>query len=49
MLKLGPSGLALHKQSGEHMAEKKIDFVLGVRGLASTWSRPQAQRLVLNL
>jgi UDP-N-acetylmuramoyl-tripeptide--D-alanyl-D-alanine ligase len=34
MLELGPSGPALHEQSGEHMAEKRVDFVLGVRGLA---------------
>ena len=34
MLELGPSGPEMHEQSGEHMAEKKIDFVVGVRGLA---------------
>jgi UDP-N-acetylmuramoyl-tripeptide--D-alanyl-D-alanine ligase len=34
MLELGPSGPVLHEHSGEHMAEAKIDFVLGVRGLA---------------
>jgi UDP-N-acetylmuramoyl-tripeptide--D-alanyl-D-alanine ligase len=34
MLELGPSGPALHEESGEHMADKKIDFVIGVRGLA---------------
>src|SRR3954468_6928792 len=34
MLELGPSGPEMHEQSGAHMAEKKIDFVVGVRGLA---------------
>jgi UDP-N-acetylmuramoyl-tripeptide--D-alanyl-D-alanine ligase len=34
MLELGPQGEALHFEAGRHMAEKKIDFVLGVRGLA---------------
>jgi UDP-N-acetylmuramoyl-tripeptide--D-alanyl-D-alanine ligase len=34
MLELGRQGEALHFQAGRHMAEKKIDRVLGVRGLA---------------
>ena len=34
MLELGPTGPELHKHAGEHMAEKKIDIVVGVRGLA---------------
>jgi UDP-N-acetylmuramoyl-tripeptide--D-alanyl-D-alanine ligase len=34
MLELGPSGPTLHEHSGEHMAERKIDLVIGVRGLA---------------
>lgn len=34
MLELGPAGEELHRRSGQHMAEKKIDFVIGVRGLA---------------
>lgn len=34
MLELGPTGPELHRRSGEHMAEKKIDLLLGVRGLA---------------
>ena len=34
MLELGPAGPEMHTRSGEHMAEKKIDVVLGVRGLA---------------
>jgi UDP-N-acetylmuramoyl-tripeptide--D-alanyl-D-alanine ligase len=34
MLELGPQGEVLHFEAGRHMAEKKIDRVLGVRGLA---------------
>jgi UDP-N-acetylmuramoyl-tripeptide--D-alanyl-D-alanine ligase len=34
MLELGPAGVDLHRRSGELMAEKKIDLLLGVRGLA---------------
>ena len=34
MLELGPSGEEMHRAAGTHAAEKKIDFVLGVRGLA---------------
>ena len=34
MLELGPQGEALHFEAGRHMAEKKIDIVIGVRGLA---------------
>lgn len=34
MLELGPLGEQMHRDSGRHMAEKKIDFVIGVRGLA---------------
>jgi len=34
MLELGPAGEEMHRNSGRHMAEKKIDVVLGVRGLA---------------
>jgi UDP-N-acetylmuramoyl-tripeptide--D-alanyl-D-alanine ligase len=34
MLELGPAGEEMHRQSGRHMAEKKIDVLLGVRGLA---------------
>ncbi len=34
MLELGSSGDELHRRSGAHMAEKKIDVVLGVRGAA---------------
>ncbi len=34
MLELGPSGEELHRRSGQHMAERNIDVLLGVRGLA---------------
>ena len=34
MLELGPTAEALHRQSGRYAAEKNIDLVLGVRGLA---------------
>jgi UDP-N-acetylmuramoyl-tripeptide--D-alanyl-D-alanine ligase len=34
MLELGPAGKDLHRQSGEDIANKKIDLLLGVRGHA---------------
>ena len=34
MLELGPAGEELHRQAGRHVASKKIDFLLGVRGQA---------------
>jgi UDP-N-acetylmuramoyl-tripeptide--D-alanyl-D-alanine ligase len=34
MLELGPAGEEMHRRSGQHIAEKKIDILLGVRGLA---------------
>jgi UDP-N-acetylmuramoyl-tripeptide--D-alanyl-D-alanine ligase len=34
MLELGPSGAELHRAAGQHIAEKKIDGLIGVRGLA---------------
>ena len=34
MLELGETAEALHRESGRHAAEKKIDLVIGVRGLA---------------
>jgi UDP-N-acetylmuramoyl-tripeptide--D-alanyl-D-alanine ligase len=34
MLELGPTGEELHRQAGQHIAEKKIDVLLGVRGPA---------------
>jgi len=34
MLELGPTGEMLHRECGEYIAGKKLDFLLGVRGLA---------------
>jgi UDP-N-acetylmuramoyl-tripeptide--D-alanyl-D-alanine ligase len=34
MLELGPAGDDLHRQAGQHIATKKIDLLLGVRGQA---------------
>ncbi len=34
MLELGPAGEQMHHAAGQHMAEKKIGVLLGVRGLA---------------
>jgi UDP-N-acetylmuramoyl-tripeptide--D-alanyl-D-alanine ligase len=34
MLELGAASEQLHRQAGRHMAEKKVDALLGVRGLA---------------
>jgi UDP-N-acetylmuramoyl-tripeptide--D-alanyl-D-alanine ligase len=34
MLELGTAGEDLHRKAGQHVAEKKIDVLLGVRGLA---------------
>jgi UDP-N-acetylmuramoyl-tripeptide--D-alanyl-D-alanine ligase len=34
MLELGPSAEELHRQAGRHIADKKIDVLVGVRGLA---------------
>ncbi|HKV81401.1 MAG TPA: UDP-N-acetylmuramoyl-tripeptide--D-alanyl-D-alanine ligase [Candidatus Sulfotelmatobacter sp.] len=34
MLELGPAGEALHRESGSHIAERRIDVLIGVRGLA---------------
>ena len=36
MLELGPSGEDMHRRSGRHMAEKGIDVLVGVRGLAQS-------------
>ncbi len=36
MLELGAAGEQMHRCAGRHMAEKKIDVLLGVRGLAQT-------------
>jgi UDP-N-acetylmuramoyl-tripeptide--D-alanyl-D-alanine ligase len=34
MLELGPAGEEMHRQAGQHIAEKRIDVLVGVRGLA---------------
>ena len=34
MLELGPAGEQMHRECGRHMAESRIDRVVGVRGLA---------------
>ena len=34
MLELGPAAAEMHRAAGRHIAEKKIDVLLGVRGLA---------------
>ena len=34
MLELGPAGQEMHRRAGEHIAGKKIDVLIGVRGLA---------------
>jgi UDP-N-acetylmuramoyl-tripeptide--D-alanyl-D-alanine ligase len=34
MLELGPTAESLHRECGKHAAEKKIDLVIGVRGMA---------------
>ena len=34
MLELGPAGEEMHRASGEHIATRKVDVLIGVRGLA---------------
>jgi UDP-N-acetylmuramoyl-tripeptide--D-alanyl-D-alanine ligase len=34
MLELGPAGQEMHRSAGQHIAERRIDMLLGVRGLA---------------
>jgi UDP-N-acetylmuramoyl-tripeptide--D-alanyl-D-alanine ligase len=36
MLELGPAAEEMHRAAGRHIAEKKIDVLVGVRGLAQT-------------
>jgi UDP-N-acetylmuramoyl-tripeptide--D-alanyl-D-alanine ligase len=34
MLELGPAGEAMHREAGRHIAKRKVDVLLGVRGMA---------------
>ena len=34
MLELGPQGAEMHREAGQHVAKKRIDVLVGVRGLA---------------
>jgi UDP-N-acetylmuramoyl-tripeptide--D-alanyl-D-alanine ligase len=34
MLELGPAGAEMHRGSGRYIAEKGVDWLIGVRGLA---------------
>jgi UDP-N-acetylmuramoyl-tripeptide--D-alanyl-D-alanine ligase len=43
MLELGPAGEEMHRRAGEHIAEKKIDVLLGVRGLAAAMVETASQ------
>jgi UDP-N-acetylmuramoyl-tripeptide--D-alanyl-D-alanine ligase len=43
MLELGPAGEEMHRRAGEHIAEKKIDVLLGVRGLAKAMVQSASQ------
>jgi UDP-N-acetylmuramoyl-tripeptide--D-alanyl-D-alanine ligase len=43
MLELGPEGEALHLECGRQMAERGVDFVVGVRGLAAALVEGAAQ------
>jgi UDP-N-acetylmuramoyl-tripeptide--D-alanyl-D-alanine ligase len=36
MLELGPAAEEMHRAAGQHAAEKKIDVLVGVRGLAQS-------------
>ncbi len=51
MLELGPQGDAMHRESGRHIADKKIDVLIGVRGLASQawWKRRGRPESTLSL
>jgi UDP-N-acetylmuramoyl-tripeptide--D-alanyl-D-alanine ligase len=44
MLELGPAGEELHRECGRHIAEKRIDMLIGVRGLASAIVSAAAER-----
>ena len=44
MLELGPAGEQLHQGAGQHIAERKIDVLLGVRGLAQSMVEAAKQK-----
>jgi UDP-N-acetylmuramoyl-tripeptide--D-alanyl-D-alanine ligase len=44
MLELGPAGEEMHRQAGQHIAEKKIDVLVGVRGLTGAMVEAAKQR-----
>ena len=44
MLELGPAGEQLHHRAGQHIAERKIDSLLGVRGLAQSMVEAAKQK-----
>lgn len=44
MLELGPAGEDLHRSAGQHIAGKKIDVLIGVRGLAKAMVEAARER-----
>jgi len=44
MLELGPAGEELHRKAGRHIAERGIDVLIGVRGLAKAMVEDAANR-----
>jgi UDP-N-acetylmuramoyl-tripeptide--D-alanyl-D-alanine ligase len=44
MLELGPQGEAMHRGSGQHIANKGIDVLVGVRGLAEKMVEASKQK-----
>jgi UDP-N-acetylmuramoyl-tripeptide--D-alanyl-D-alanine ligase len=44
MLELGPAGEELHRKAGRHIAERGIDVLIGVRGLAKAMVEDAASR-----
>ena len=47
MLELGPAGEELHRKAGRHIAERGIDVLIGVRGLAKAMVEDAASRGIL--
>jgi UDP-N-acetylmuramoyl-tripeptide--D-alanyl-D-alanine ligase len=43
MLELGPAGEDMHRAAGKHAAAKKIDILVGVRGLAEAMAEGASQ------